>query len=151
MQDFSLLKRMTLFVLPLLSFGIASADTSSVYKEWQIERLRRNKAIDTYYKSNQENARALLVEANGTGPVPMVMFRLFNDLFPEIWGTAKDGYAPVGLSKNTFAPGSVVPLGMGFSVSEETLISYSQGPAKFNKVGFNCLAFDLPVLFRRSL
>jgi hypothetical protein len=132
------MKTVVLFLLTLLSFGIASGSPSS--GEWQKERARRNKAIESYYKANAENAKAFLVEPNGIGPVPMVMFRLFQDLFPEIWGTAKEQYAPAGLKKNPFAPHSVLPLGTGYSVSEETLASFPQGPVKFNKVGFTCVA-----------
>ncbi|MGE3757987.1 MAG: hypothetical protein AB7H97_09530, partial [Pseudobdellovibrionaceae bacterium] len=109
-------------------------------QEWRKERDQRQVEIATYYRTHPEGAEALLTEANGGGQVPMVMFRLFTELFPEIWGKPQDGYAVAGLGQNVLRPKSVLPLGMAYAPSEEKLNSFLQEPAKFNKVGFNCLA-----------
>lgn len=111
-------------------------------KTWGKIRSDREEKILNHLSQFPGNGDSLIVGSNGGSQIPMVYFRLFNELFPEIWGTSDQHYAQVGLSKNQFRPNTNLPLGMALSSWENSVLPGTDLDSfvKVNRVGFNCLA-----------
>jgi hypothetical protein len=90
--------------------GVGAASTSP---SWSVIRTQRQTALASYLATNADDFRSFKNAALGNLGIPMVMMRLFPILFPDIWGTEADHFAPVGLAQDTFEPGRVLPLGLG--------------------------------------
>jgi hypothetical protein len=88
---------------------------------WSTIRAQRQQALDDYLAANQDDFASFKNAALGNLGIPMVMFRLFPVLFPDIWGSESDFLAPVGLAEDTFEPGRVLPLGMGHIASDPAI------------------------------
>src|SRR5439155_11736419 len=70
--------------------------------------------------------------------IPMVMLRLFPELFPEYWGGPNDDFAPVGFAKDPFEPTRVLPLGLGYAGSTPAVPTQA-GPVNVNVVALTCI------------
>ena len=110
------------------------------HQYWCLERKHRELEIEKYYANNPIQAEALLFKTNGGGQVPFILFRLFQEMFPEIWGDSSNQYQTVGLGKNVFDPQSLLPLGIAKSAARETLVSLLGETVKINKVNLTCIA-----------
>lgn len=120
---------------------------NSRYEEWCLEKNVRNQAINDYYAKNPDLAKHFIYGASGQGYIPMIIFKVLPELFPEIWGplsqynnaSATANYNHIGLVPNRLEPNYPVPLGLSISPSlTESEIDGSK--FRMNLVGFNCLA-----------
>lgn len=109
-------------------------------RKWCRERKERYDKIQSYHQNNAEGSQALLVGANGGGQVPYIFFRLFAELFPEIWGGDVEPYDRIGLGTNSFSSDPNLPLGIASGPVEENLNAWGDQYRKINKVTFSCVA-----------
>ena len=82
---------------------------------WRIERARRQAELDQYNADHAAEYASFKNAALGTSGIPMIMLRLFPEMFPHIWGPPSLHFAPVGLGEDTLEPGRVLPLGLGYA------------------------------------
>ena len=107
------------------------------YQNWRLERARRQAALDQYNADHADEYASFKNAALGTSGIPMIMLRLFPELFPEIWGAPSLHFAPVGLGEDTLEPSRVLPLGLGYAPSEPA-IQTPTGPVNINVVQLTC-------------
>jgi mono/diheme cytochrome c family protein len=88
-------------------------DAISTAQVWDTVRVARQKAFDDYLAANHDDYVSFKNAAVGDAGIPMIMFRLFPVLFPDIWGAEADHFAPVGFAEDTLEAGRVLPLGVG--------------------------------------
>lgn len=102
---------------------------------WRFERARRQAAFDAYLATNADDYTSFKNAPLGSSGIPMVMLRLFPDLFPGIWGQPSEAFAPVGLASDDLEPGRVLPLGLGFT---GVPFPTPNGPVSINVVNLTC-------------
>jgi cytochrome c5 len=105
---------------------------------WSLERDRREAEIAAYLTANNADFKSFKNAAVGNSGIPMIMLRVFPEIFPEIWGKPSDFFAPVGLAQDTLEPGRVLPLGLGFLPSQPA-IQTAVGPVNVNVVQLTCM------------
>jgi cytochrome c5 len=105
---------------------------------WSIERGKREAAVAAYLTNNAADFKSFKNAAVGNSGIPMIMLRVFPEIFPEIWGKPSDYFAPVGLAQDTLEPGRVLPLGLGFMPSQPA-IATPAGPVNVNVVQLTCM------------
>jgi hypothetical protein len=91
------------------SDGSNTADITST-TSWSTVQAQRNLATAAYFITNHDDFTSFKNAALGDRGIPMVMFRLFPIIFPDLWDPH---FRNVGLDDDTFEPGRVLPLGMG--------------------------------------
>jgi mono/diheme cytochrome c family protein len=104
---------------------------------WTVVRAARQKALDQYLADNAGEFAAFREGALGTVGIPKLLFDKFPVIFPDIWGAPADFMAPVGLSKNPWAPEGSLPLGLSKAVDPVTgleLVNVSCGGCHMGKV-----------------
>lgn len=106
------------------------------YQNWRIERARRQAALDEYNVAHADEYASFKNAALGTSGIPMIMFRLFPDMFPNIWGVESEHFASVGFTQDTLEPGRVLPLGLGYAAS--STVTTPAGPVDVNVVQLTC-------------
>ncbi len=107
------------------------------YAHWRIERARRQAEIDAYNAEHADEYASFKNAAVGTSGIPMIMLRLFPELFPQIWGPEAAHFGPVGLGEDTLEPGRVLPLGLGYAPSQPP-IPTANGPVNINVAQLTC-------------
>lgn len=73
--------------------------------------------------------------------IPMIMFRLFPELAPDIWGNSVEDLPQLGLPRQTnarFSFSSPLPLGMGYHRSQKKIIPFDL--TSIQVVGLSCAA-----------
>ena len=105
---------------------------------WRNERTKRQADYDKFVAANDAAVKSFKNASLGTSGIPMVMLRLFPEIFPEIWGAPEANFAPVGFAKDTYEPSRVLPLGLGFAPSEPAIPTQA-GPVKINVVNLTCM------------
>jgi hypothetical protein len=105
---------------------------------WSIERSKREAALAAYIANNDADYKSFKNAAVGNSGIPMIMLRVFPEIFPEIWGKPSDYFAPVGLAQDTLEPGRVLPLGLGFMPSQPA-VATPAGPVNVNVVQLTCM------------
>ncbi|MEO7097009.1 MAG: c-type cytochrome, partial [Polyangiales bacterium] len=98
---------------------------------------RREADLDAYNTAHADQYDSFKNAALGTSGIPMIMLRLFPELFPQIWGPPALNFAPVGLGPDTLEPGRVLPLGLGYAASQPP-IPTQFGPVNINVVQLTC-------------
>ena len=85
---------------------------------WRRERDRREALIERYLLNHQDEFQAfknvpLAIKQSRLTfvGIPVIMFRLFPQIFPDIWGPPQDQMAIVGFGPDPFEPANVMPLG----------------------------------------
>lgn len=68
--------------------------------------------------------------------MPMIVFRLLPEIFPDIWGDPEDKMINVGFGPDPFDPDGVMPIGQGYALS--TPIS-ALGNVGVNYANFTCM------------
>ncbi len=116
--------------------GTVQSNASST-SDWNTERARRALALVNYIQANEADFKAFKNGALGNSGIPMVMFRLFPEVMPEIWGAPTDYFAPVGLSRDILEPNRVLPLGVGFTGSVPA-VQTPAGPVNVQVVQLTC-------------
>ena len=104
---------------------------------WRLERARREADLDAYNADHADQYASFKNAALGTSGIPMIMLRLFPELFPQIWGPPALNFAPVGLGPDTLEPGRVLPLGLGYAASQPPILTQF-GPVNLNVVQLTC-------------
>jgi mono/diheme cytochrome c family protein len=89
------------------------ADTTSG-SAWSTTRAARQAALDAYITTNAADFAAFKNAPLGDAGIPMIMLRLFPEIFPDIWGKPDAYMANVGFAKDPYEPARVLPLGLGF-------------------------------------
>lgn len=140
MRSLKMLSFVWLLVLTQVLFAADCLNSPPEHQDWCRERQERQRSYDHYFASNKKGGESLITRASGTGPVPMVFFRLFTELFPEIWGTESDNYSLIGLTKNNNDHKNPLPMGMAYSETEERIWALGGRQVKINNAGFNCVA-----------
>jgi hypothetical protein len=114
----------------------AEADTSNL--PWNMARGLRQARFDAYLQSNAAAFTSFKNASLGNLGVPMVMLRLFPDVFPEIWGPESESFARVGFAKDPYEPSRVLPLGLGYAGSTPA-VQTPVGPVNVNVVSLTCM------------
>ena len=108
---------------------------------WRGERARRQTELDAYVASNRADFDALRRNPAGNVGVPVILFRLLPELFPEIWGAPAanfaDSFSKIGLAADPFEPSRLLPLGLGFSGANPP-IATPAGEVRVNVVQVTC-------------
>ena len=122
--------------------AVVSADSTSTsgtnYTPWRVQRVARQIAADGYLIANYDEFKSFKNAPLGNTGIPMVMFRLFPELFPDIWGAPADNFAPVGFAKDNYEPTRVLPLGLGFSGATPA-VPTPLGDVNVNVVNLTCM------------
>jgi hypothetical protein len=108
------------------------------YGWWRAQRVSRQAAVDSYIDANKADYQWFKNAPLGNSGIPMIMFRLFPELFPEIWGAEGDHFAAIGLAADTAEPGRVLPLGLGYTGSVPA-IQTQAGPVNLQVVQLTCM------------
>ena len=72
----------------------AVAAGGGTYNWWREERAERQASYDAYFAEHDAEFKAFKNTALGNTGIPMVMLRLFSEIFPDIWGGPADSFAP---------------------------------------------------------
>jgi hypothetical protein len=106
---------------------------------WRKERARRQAELDAYVAENQADFDSFRRIPAGNIGVPMIIFRLLPELFPQIWGPPSANFAGVGLYADAFEPSRVLPIGLGYAPTEPP-IPTPAGPVRMNVVQVTCMS-----------
>ena len=110
-------------------------------QKWCEIREQRYREIQKYHQDHREGSKSLLVNANGGGQVPYILFRLFPELFPQIWGGNERPFDRIGLSLNDFyEQKNLLPLGIASGPTTVQLAAWLGEKRTLNKVTFSCVA-----------
>ncbi len=104
---------------------------------WRGERATRQAAFDGYLAANADDYKSFKNTPLGTSGIPMIMIRLFPEIFPELWGAPDTNFAAVGFAKDDLEPGRVLPLGLGY-IGSSPAIPTPAGPVNVNVVNLTC-------------
>lgn len=115
----------------------SQASVDGRYQNWRLERARRQAALDEYNAAHADEYASFKNAALGTSGIPMIMLRLFPEVFPQIWGPPSLHFAPVGFAEDTLEPTRVLPLGLGYAPSEPAIPTQA-GPVNLNVVQLTC-------------
>src|SRR6185295_5141925 len=91
---------------------------AAAYVPWRLERARRDAGLDVYLLSHHADFSAFKNAPLGNSGVPMIMMRLFPEMFPDIWGGPDAPFSKVGFAPDTFEPWRPLPLGLGYVGAE---------------------------------
>ena len=104
---------------------------------WETQRAERQAELDAFIAANREDFDWFKDAPLGNSGIPMVMFRVLPELFPEIWGAPGTNFTAVGLDADPYEPGRVLPLGLGYSGAPA--IPTPVGPVKVQVVTLTCM------------
>lgn len=105
---------------------------------WALQRAARQATFNTFLTTNDAAFKSFKNTALGNLGVPMVMLRLFPELFPDIWGQPGENFAPVGFAADPYEPARTLPLGLGFAGSTPA-VPTPAGPVNVNVVTLTCM------------
>jgi RoxA-like, cytochrome c-like len=114
-----------------------NADTTNPSAAWVIQRTARQAAFDAYLVAHADEFESYKNTALGNLGVPMIMLRLFPEIFPDIWGPAEEHFASVGFAADPYEPWRVLPLGLGYAGSVPA-IQTQLGSFNVNVVTLTC-------------
>ena len=98
-----------------------TTEAADTYSVWRIARAARQSAVDTYLTKNDAQYRSFKNAPLGNAGIPMVMFRVFPELFPAIWGPPAEQLARLGFGPDDLEPARVLPLGIGEMASDTVI------------------------------
>ena len=103
---------------------------------WSQVRDYKQAQLDKYLTDNAAEFTAFRETALGASGVPKLLFDKFPFIVPEIWGPASDSLAPLGFTKNPWAPEGSLPLGLAKAVDANGLevVTLSCGGCHMGKV-----------------
>lgn len=84
---------------------------------WDRKYQKKQRKLNRYLRKNAQGFSNFKDTPLGSTGIPVIMLKVFPNLFPEIWGAPDDFFAPVGLMQDTFNPERTLPLGLGHSNS----------------------------------
>jgi hypothetical protein len=137
-----LLRRRARVVLALLLLcaPVALTGASCGLAPWSKVRAGRQALIDAYVAENHEDWLSFKNAPVGNLGVPMLMFRLFPEIFPDIWGEPEEHMAVAGFGPDPWEPERPLPLGLGFAPSDPIDLPFPLGEAEINVVTLACSA-----------
>ncbi len=115
----------------------ALSSCSPALRWWREEREERQAELSQYIADNRADYESFRTTPAGNSGVPFVMFRLFPEVFPELWGSEADKLAVVGLGPDLVNPSRALPSGMGFAPSEPP-IQTPVGEVRLNVAQLTC-------------
>lgn len=134
----------SLAVFAAVSVALAQAPD---FDWWRGERAKRQAAIDAYLAANQKGflsfKNAALSSKEGVFNlvgVPMVMFRLMPEIFPDIWGPSEEKMLRLGLGPDPWEPDRLLPLGVGYLPSKGFTIPIVGDNLNVNYATLTCAA-----------
>lgn len=109
--------------------------------KWESIRVSRENEIKRHLTANAEGFSTFINGSIGQGPIPLLVFALLPDLFPNIWGQPNEHMRQIGLTENKYFSNHGLPLGIGSElVSLEKVIGDAGKNRQLNMAGFNCVA-----------
>jgi len=93
----------------------STSQAASASLPWVIEGPLRQAAFDAYLVKNAAAFESFKNTALGNLGVPMVMLRLFPEMFPQYWGD--EHFSAVGFAQDPYEPLRALPLGLGYAGS----------------------------------
>jgi cytochrome c5 len=124
---------------PAGSTQAADLGAGGTYAWWRIQRTIRQAEFDGFLLANATAFESFKNTALGNLGVPMIMLRLFPEIFPDIWGKPEENFAPVGFAADPYEPWRVLPLGLGYAASTPA-IPTPVGDVNVNVVTLTCMA-----------
>lgn len=113
---------------------------------WDVERQTRLAELQAYlalnhdaFKSFRTAPLAIKQSVLNFVGIPVMMFRLFPEIFPDIWGIPAEKMANIGFGPDPFDPASVMPLGTGYALSAGFQITGSQQTVQVNYATLTCM------------
>jgi len=88
---------------------------------WKQERAKRQKARNDYMKEHKEELYWFKYYPVGHSGVPAIIFRMFSDVFPEMWG--KNYIKDLGLVEDKWGDRPIFPLGLSWGKGSKPLTS----------------------------
>jgi hypothetical protein len=118
--------RKLLLVIGLVGCGASPSGSvdnqvTSNFAWWQQQRTIRQGALDLFLAANAGEFLSFKNAPLGNIGIPMVVFRLMPEVFPDLWGPPDTKLAAVGFGPDTIEPLRVLPLGIGF-IKSDTVI-----------------------------
>jgi mono/diheme cytochrome c family protein len=114
------------------------SDAPGDFDWWRGERRQRQERLSAYLETHHLDYQSFKNAPLGSSGVPIVLFRLFPELMPDIWGTPSEGMAPQGFGPDLLEPDRVLPLGLGHTPSNTPLQTPS-GPVRLGVVNLTCM------------
>ena len=91
------------------------------YSWWKNERAKRQKNLDNYMKQHKNEVYWFNYYPVGYSGVPAIIFRMFADVFPEMWG--KNYVQDLGLIEDKWGDRPIFPLGISWGRGSKELTS----------------------------
>ena len=98
-----------------------TTEAADTYSVWRIARAARQSAVDTYLTKNDAQYRSFKNAPLGNAGIPMVMFRVFPELFPDDLGPSRRAVGAPRLCPDDLEPARVLPLGIGEMASDTVI------------------------------
>ncbi len=121
-------------------------DGGGNFSWWRHEREKRHQEIKDYvlrhpiqFLSFKNQPLAIKRDVLNFVGVQMIMFRLFPEIFPDIWGPPQDQMAVIGFGPDQFQPNRVMPLGTGYALSGGLLIPGTLKKVQVNYATLTCM------------
>lgn len=114
----------------------ACASAPDRYKGWCKERSERQAALDAYVADHDDDAREFTAGAFATQGIPLILFRLLPEVFPEIWGPYAERMSVLGMGANPYNSRAAVPL--GFAITQGSVLSTPLGDVKIAMATLAC-------------
>ncbi|MGR9106400.1 MAG: c-type cytochrome [Gammaproteobacteria bacterium] len=135
----------------LIFIGLPIANAASGGKGntqwWENVRARRLADMEAFFAANQPAYDDFRTAPIATKHRPqigfvgesMIVFRLLPEIFPDIWGMPEEKMANVGFGPDPFDPGSVMPLGQGYALSQPFSLGELGENVTVNYATFTCM------------
>ncbi len=111
------------------------------YAWWCVTRARRLAELNAYIAANRDDFESFRSAPLGIKQellnfvgIQMIIFRLLTEIFPDIWGPPEDQMLAIGFGPDPYNPGSVMPIGTGYALSQR-----SDGELNVNYMNVSCM------------
>ncbi len=111
--------------------------SSGPYRWWENERATREAALAAHLATQAENFAKYRSLPAGTIGIPTIIFRLFPEVLPQLWGPPSSNFAVLGLANDPYDPGAVLPLGLGH-IRGANPVPTPAGNVHLRVVGMTC-------------
>jgi hypothetical protein len=102
------------------SFQLSSQERPD-YSWWEKERTKRQFKVNQYIKKNKKNYEWFQSYSIGLAGVPTIMFKVFPDVFPDIWG--KNWVEEVGLWRRPASEKIDLPHGVTWGKVDRPIVN----------------------------
>lgn len=119
--------------------AVASETAELTTNWWQNERERRLEALEAHLQANDADFKSYMYTPSGNVGIPVVLFRLFPEVFPDVFMPPEAKLAHVGMGPDLLDPSRVMPRGLGFAPARDA-IQTPAGAVNLNVVAYTCAA-----------